>query len=261
MIVIKYGGHAMTDKNGIFSQAIAKAIANGVELVIVHGGGPQVDVALKREKISTQSIGGFRVTTPEIFEVVEKVLSGQVGPMVVSALQSVGVRAQAVSGMKSKTLFAKKLMTLVDGTPVDLGLAGEIIRVDTSFMNSLLSNGITPVVSPTSNNEYGEGGLNVNGDISAAAIAGTLGADALIIMTDVEGIYRSWPDKSSLISQISATELESLISTFEEGMAPKVKACLDAVASGALAVRIIDGTNPDALSHALAGTGGTLVTK
>jgi acetylglutamate kinase len=80
-------------------------------------------------------------------------------------------------------------------------------------------------------------------------------------MTDVEGIYRSWPDKSSLISQISATELESLISTFEEGMAPKVKACLDAVARGALAVRIIDGTNPDALSHALAGTGGTLVTK
>ena len=261
MIIIKFGGHAMNDENGVFAGAIAKALENKVSMVIVHGGGPQVDVALKKDGIPTELIGGFRVTTPEILDVVERVLSGEVGPAVAKSLNSAGVRAQAISGMKSKTLFAKKLMKLVDGTPADLGLAGEIVRVDTKFINSLLQDGITPVVSPTANNENGDGGLNVNGDISAAAIAGALSAEALIIMTDVEGIYRSWPDKTSLISEISARELESMKSSFEKGMAPKVKACLDAIAGGALAVRIIDGKNPEALARALAGTGGTLVTK
>ena len=261
MIVIKYGGHAMSDENGNFARAISNALENGITLVIVHGGGPQVDIALKSDGIPTELVGGFRITTPEILEVVERVLSGEVGPAVAASLKLVGVRAQAVSGMKSKTLFAKKLRKLVDGTPADLGLAGEIVRVDTSFINSLLKDGITPVVSPTASNENGEGGLNVNGDISAAAIAGALGANSLIIMTDVEGIYRSWPDKNSLISEISAAELESMKATFEKGMAPKVKACFDAIAGGAKAVRIIDGTNPDAFSRALSGVGGTLVTK
>ena len=116
-----------------------------------------------------------------------------------------------------------------------------------------------PVISPIATSEDGTHGYNVNADLAAAAIAGALDAQWLIIMTDVEGIYKNWPDKSSLIESISAQELDSLKASFAEGMAPKVQACLDAIAAGAKAVRIIDGTNPSALRDALLGVGGTLV--
>jgi acetylglutamate kinase len=122
-----------------------------------------------------------------------------------------------------------------------------------------VSTGKVPVISPIASDSEGSIGFNVNADLAAAAIAGALDAEWLIIMTDVEGIYRHWPDKNSLISSITADELESLKSTFSEGMAPKVQACLDAIEAGAKAVRIIDGTNPSALRSALLGEGGTLV--
>jgi acetylglutamate kinase len=122
-----------------------------------------------------------------------------------------------------------------------------------------LEAGIVPVVAPVSSDEDMTTGLNVNADFSAAAIAAALGASALIVMTDVAGIYRSWPDKSSLIDSITAAELESIKSVFAEGMAPKVQAALDALSFGAKAVRIIDGTDPDSFASALAGSGGTLV--
>lgn len=116
-----------------------------------------------------------------------------------------------------------------------------------------------PVISPIASDSEGKLGFNVNADLAAAAIAGALDAEWLIIMTDVEGIYRNWPDRDSLIPSITANELESLKSIFSEGMAPKVQACLDAIEAGAKAVRIIDGTNPLALKDALLGQGGTLV--
>ena len=131
--------------------------------------------------------------------------------------------------------------------------------VDTRALNELVSAGKVPVISPIATNKNGSVGFNVNADLAAAAIAGALDAQWLIIMTDVEGIYKNWPDKSSLISSICAEELESLKATFAEGMAPKVQACLDAIEAGAKAVRIIDGTNPSALKDALLGVGGTLV--
>jgi acetylglutamate kinase len=261
MIVIKFGGHAMSDKNGTFAKAISDAIAAGILPVIVHGGGPQIDVALVEAGIDSHLIGGFRVTTSEIMDVVERVLSDEVGPKVAASLQSCGVNASAISGRKSGTLFAKPLNTLVDGTPVDLGRAGDVSRVDTKAILSMLAEDQVPVISPVAGDETSSQAFNVNGDIAAAAIAGALDADALIIMTDVEGIYRFWPDKSSLISTITQSELSNMKSSFEKGMAPKVKACLDAISAGAKAVRIIDGTNPEALSLALVGRGGTLVTK
>jgi acetylglutamate kinase len=123
----------------------------------------------------------------------------------------------------------------------------------------LLSQGIVPVVAPVSSDEDMTTGLNVNADFAAAAIAASLQASSLIIMTDVAGIYRNWPDKDSLIHSISASELESIKGCFAEGMAPKVQAALDALSYGAKAVRIIDGIDPDSFASALAGTGGTLV--
>ena len=259
MIVIKFGGHAMTDQHGAFAKAIADAISSGVRLAIVHGGGPQIGDALKEAAIESSFIGGFRVTTPDTFEVVERVLANEVGPSVAQSLTDHGVSAVAISGRSSGTLVAKALTTLVDGTPADLGLVGVISSVDPQALIQLLSAGKVPVISPIAASEDGSHGYNVNADLAAAAIAGALDAQWLIIMTDVEGIYRNWPDKGSLIESISAKELESLKAGFADGMAPKVQASLDAIAAGAKAVRIIDGTNPSALKEALLGAGGTLV--
>lgn len=164
-----------------------------------------------------------------------------------------------MSGRTSGVLVAERQSTLVDGTVADLGLVGEIVQVKPEAIVSAVSAGKVPVISPIASDEIGSIGFNVNADLAAAAIAGALDADWLIIMTDVEGIYRNWPDKSSMIPSISAAELSAMKATFAQGMAPKVQACLDAIAAGAKAVRIIDGTNPSALKNALLGEGGTLV--
>ena len=259
MIVIKFGGHAMTDEHGAFAKAIAEAISSGATPVVVHGGGPQIGEALKEAGIESHFLGGFRVTTPETFAVVEQVLAYEVGPAVANSLSAQGVPAIALSGRRSGTLIAERQTKLVDGTTADLGLVGTVTSVNTKSINELIEDGKVPVLSPIATSADGQIGYNVNADIAAAALAGALDAQWLIIMTDVEGIYRNWPDKGSLISIITASELESMKATFAEGMAPKVQACLDAIAAGAKAVRIIDGTNPSALKSALLGEGGTLV--
>ena len=260
VLVVKFGGHAMSDNDGAFGQGLAAAKASGARIVVVHGGGPQINAALEKAGIASNFVGGFRVTTSETFTIVEDVLSNQVGPTLAQTLTHSGVLALAISGRHSGTLFAARQLPLIDGTPTDLGLVGEIKDVDPVAINELLERGITPVVSPISNDVASAGGLNVNADIAAAAIAGALNAKELIIMTDVPGIYRNWPDKSSLIASITRAELEAIKADFQDGMAPKVQACLEAIAAGAGAVRIIDGRQPQAFADALAHSGGTLVT-
>ncbi len=259
MIVIKFGGHAMSDEHGEFAKAISDAIASGASPVVVHGGGPQISAALENAGIESHFVGGFRVTDEATFAVVERVLADEVGPEVAASLQAHGVDAITMSGRTSGVLVAERQSTLVDGTVADLGLVGEIVQVKPEAIVSAVSAGKVPVISPIASDEIGSIGFNVNADLAAAAIAGALDADWLIIMTDVEGIYRNWPDKSSMIPWISAAELSAMKATFAQGMAPKVQACLDAIAAGAKAVRIIDGTNPSALKNALLGEGGTLV--
>ena len=249
----------MKDENGNFAKAIAAALAKGEKVVVVHGGGPQIDAALKAKAIASDWMGGFRVTTKEIFDVVEDVLVNQVGQQVAATLSASGIKAQAISARQLPTVIAKRRTTLIDGTPADLGYVGEVQSVDPAQLLELLDNGVVPVVAPVSSDEDLKTGLNVNADFAAAAIAAALQASALIIMTDVAGIYRNWPDKSSLIDQISAAGLESIKAGFAEGMAPKVQAALDALSFGAKAVRIIDGTDPNSFASALAGQGGTLV--
>ena len=263
MIVIKFGGHAMTDTSGSFAEVIKRSLANEA-CVVVHGGGPQIDAALKTHQLDSTFIGGFRVTTPEIFAVVQQVLSGTVLREVVGHLRSHDVPAVGISGRDGGTLQATLLTTLVDGSSADLGRVGEVERVDTALLKSLLDGGFTPVVSPIAVEfdgevEVSQHGLNVNADLAAAAIAGALDASALIFMTDVPGIYRNWPDRDSLINEISASDLSAIKHEFDGGMAPKVKACLDAIEKGAKVVRIIDGRDPKALDDALNGVGGTAV--
>ncbi len=266
MIVIKFGGHAMTDSEGLFAQAVQAALDIGQECVIVHGGGPQINEALDQANIPSTFLGGFRVTSLEAFGVVQSVLSGTVLRNVVAQLRSAGINAVGVTGRDGGLLIAKQLQELVDGTPAELGYVGEVVRVDTSLLTSLLASGFLPVVSPIAvsgddSDEDSNTGLNVNADLAAGAIAGALGADSLIVMTDVAGIYRNWPDVNSLIGSISFNELELIKSEFSEGMAPKVLAALNAIASGAASVRIIDGKDPQAFALALRGLGGTLVTR
>jgi len=260
MIIVKYGGNAMRDENGDFSKAIADAIADGIEIVIVHGGGPQINQALDSKGIKSQWVAGLRVTTPETFQVVEEVLVKNVGPSLAASLKKAGVNAQSISGRALPTLLAERMSVEIDGNSHDVGLVGEITRVDPAQVLELLKGGITPVVAPISSSVDGLVGYNVNADFAAAAIASALQATTLIMMTDVSGIYRNWPDKNSLIDKISVAELKEIKSTFSDGMRPKVQAALEALAYGVKAVRIIDGTNTETFSQALAGTGGTLVT-
>ena len=249
----------MKDENGNFAKAISAAQKAGEQVVVVHGGGPQIDAALNAKGIVSTWIGGFRVTTREIFDVVEDVLVNQVGNEVAATLGKAGIKAQAMSARTLPTVIANRRAHLIDGTPADLGFVGNVTKVNPSALLELIDQGIVPVVAPVSSNEDLVTGLNVNADFAAAAIAAALGASSLIVMTDVAGIYRNWPDKDSLIEKISAVELESIKSGFAEGMAPKVQAALDALSFGAKAVRIIDGTDPDSFASALAGQGGTLV--
>jgi acetylglutamate kinase len=261
VLVVKFGGHAMSDNDGAFGKRLALAIAEGLKVVIVHGGGPQINKALEECGITSEFIGGFRVTTPEVFAVVEQVLSNEVGPAVAATLTKSGVAALAISGRHSGTIFAVRQNSLVNGEAADLGLVGTVKKVDTEAIEVLLEKGVVPVVSPVANDLESESGLNVNADIAAAAVAGSLHAKELVIMTDVPGIFRNWPDVSSLIKEIDSKELMQIKSTFSEGMAPKVQACLDALDAGASAVRIIDGRDPQAFADALANKGGTLVVK
>ena len=249
----------MKDENGNFAKAISAAQKAGEQVVVVHGGGPQIDAALDAKGIVSTWIGGFRVTTREIFDVVEDVLVNQVGNEVAATLGKAGIKAQSMSARTLPTVIANRRTQLIDGTAADLGFVGNVQKVDPAALLELLDKGIVPVVAPVSSDEDLQTGLNVNADFAAASIAAALGASSLIVMTDVAGIYRNWPDKDSLIEKISATELESIKFGFAEGMAPKVQAALDALSFGAKAVRIIDGTDPDSFASALAGQGGTLV--
>lgn len=251
----------MTDAHGDFAAAIASALSKGVQIVIVHGGGPQINAALESAGIESKFVGGFRVTTPEIFEIVEKVLTHEVGPAIANSLLKIGVNAVAISGRTSESLIAEPQRKLVDGTPADLGLVGVITAVNPQAIRNALKGGQVPVISPIAIDENFRGGLNVNADLAAAAIAGALDATALVIMTDVAGIFSDWPDKESLIEEITFTELSKIKNSFADGMAPKVQACLDAIQAGAQAVRIIDGTDSESFELALNNSGGTLVTK
>lgn len=260
MIVIKYGGHALP-KPGT-SDPVLKAIADlhlaGQKVVLVHGGGPQIDEELRFHQIESRMVSGYRYTTSEIFEVVQRTLSGQVLRTLVNQLISAGVNAVGLSTADGSIIRAKQMHPLVDGTLVDIGMVGDIDNVDVSLLTYLLERNYFPVLSPVGVDSHGNG-LNINADIAAGAIGGALKADEVLFMTDVPGIYRDFPDPNSLIHQIPANELREISSSFHSGMIPKVKAALNALDSGANRVRVIDGRSVDNLLSAFRGVGGTVV--
>ena len=262
MIVIKYGGHALPTP-GTQDPVIgllAKEFAAHHSLVLVHGGGPQIDAELALHGIPREMIGGYRKTTPEVFAVVQKVLSGDVLRTLVNQFVSYGIKAVGLSAGDGALLRVHQMRPLVNGEAVDIGLVGDIEKVNPRILINLLNDGFLPVISPVAVDSKGQG-FNVNADIAAGAIAGSLNADEMIFMTDVAGIYRNYPDPGSLIKQIDVEELRILQPTFVEGMAPKVKAALTALDAGAKQVRVIDGREIENLKNALNGLGGTVISK
>jgi acetylglutamate kinase len=251
MMIVKFGGHAMTDADGLFASSIGLALSKGEKVIVVHGGGPQINAELSRLNIESTFVNGFRYTTEEIFEVVENVLTKDVGPEVASNLHSNGINARAISGKDSNILT---------GSPIEgLGKVGKISKVNIEPIQEILDAQIVPVIAPIAKDITGGSGLNINADLAAAAISAAYEGSTLIIMTDVAGIYRHWPDESSLICEITSSELSKLKNSFSDGMLPKVQAVLEAVDAGAQTVRIIDGTNEKSFEEALSGRGGTLV--
>jgi acetylglutamate kinase len=244
-MVIKYGGHAMVDPlaRRAFAADLVFLRYAGIQPVVVHGGGPQITAMLDRLGITSEFRGGYRVTSPEAAEVVRMVLVGQVGRELVGLINEHGPFAVGMSGEDARLFTARRKGTVVDGIEVDLGQVGEVDRVDVSAVTDLLATGRIPVVSSVAPDAQGVP-HNVNADTAAAALAAALGARKLVMLTDVPGLYRNWPDTSSLVSQINAAELATLLPTLESGMVPKMEACLSAVRDGVPAAHVVDGRVP-----------------
>ncbi|MDP3892289.1 acetylglutamate kinase [Nocardioides sp.] len=248
IVVIKYGGNAMTDD--VLKRAFAEDIAflrfAGFKPVVVHGGGPQISQMLDRLDIKSEFRGGLRVTTPEAMDVVRMVLVGQVQRELVGLVNQHGPLAVGLSGEDAGLFTAEATNTIVDGEEVDLGLVGEVARVRPESVLDLVEAGRVPVISSVAPDEDGLV-HNVNADTAAAALAIALKAEKLLVLTDVEGLYRDWPHSADVIGTISPESLEDLMPSLASGMVPKMTACLQAVRNGVPRATVVDGREPHAV--------------
>jgi len=242
IVVVKYGGNAMTNiaLQTAFADDIVFLHNAGIHPVVVHGGGPQISAMLKRLGIAGEFKGGFRVTTPEVLDIARMVLFGQVGRDLVNLINTHGPYAVGLTGEDARLLTAVRRSVLVDGVETDIGLVGDVEHVNTAVIHDLIAAGRIPVISTIAPDVDGVV-HNINADTAAAAVAEALGAETLLMLTDVEGLYTRWPDRTSLVSEIDTDTLAHLLPTLEEGMVPKIEACLRAVVAGVPSAHVIDG--------------------
>ena len=248
VVVVKYGGNAMVDEE--LKQAFARDMVflrlAGILPVVVHGGGPQISAMLERLGLPGEFRGGLRVTTPETIDVVRMVLVGQVGRELVGLINQHGPYAVGLSGEDAGLFRAERRTALVGGEEVDIGLVGDVVEVSPDAVLDIVRAGRIPVVAGIAPDVDGQV-HNINADSAAAALAAALGAAKLVVLTDVEGLYAAYPDPESLVSELTADELEPLLPTLEAGMAPKMEACLRAVRGGVEQAHVIDGRVPHAV--------------
>jgi acetylglutamate kinase len=268
-IVVKYGGHAMSEDHLAvdFGKDIALLKQVGINPVIVHGGGPQINSMLERLEIKSTFIDGLRITDAAMVEVVEMVLAGSVNKQIAGLINQAGALAVGISGRDGGLIRAKKLTrTLRDpGSEIesvlDLGFVGEPAYVDTRVIHALTGAGLIPVIAPVGTGEDGQT-YNINADTAAGAIAGALNASRLLMLTDVAGVL----DKSgNLLTEIAVANIQGLIEdgTISGGMIPKVLTCIEAIKQGVKGATILDGRVPHALLLELFTEGGigTLIHK
>ncbi|WP_395640580.1 acetylglutamate kinase [Pseudolysinimonas sp.] len=247
IVVVKFGGNAMVspELQRAFAEDMVYLRYVGLKPVVVHGGGPQITAMLDRLGIPSEFRGGYRVTTPEAMEVVRMVLTGQVSRELVTLINEHGPLASAISGEDAGLFGGRRRGAEVDGETVDIGLVGDVVQVDPAAVLAEVEAGRIPVVSSIAPDLDVPGqSLNVNADSAAAALAVALGAEKLVVLTDVAGLYADWPNRDSLVSNITVPELTVLLPRLESGMIPKMTACLEAVTGGVPKAAIIDGRRP-----------------
>ncbi len=243
IVVVKYGGNAMIDEDlkAAFAADMVFLRTVGAKPVVVHGGGPQITAMMQRLNLAGgEFVGGFRVTTPEILDVVRMVLFGQVGRDLLGKINSHGPYAVGTSGEDAGLFTAERRLVEVDGEPKDIGLVGTIVDVNPAALMDIIDAGRIPVVSGIAPGLDGNV-YNINADEAAGALAAALGAERLVVLTNVEGLYTDWPDRDSLLSKIQVAELTKLMPGLDSGMIPKMQACLTAVTGGVRAAHVIDG--------------------
>ncbi|MFQ3548498.1 MAG: acetylglutamate kinase [Armatimonadota bacterium] len=244
-VVIKYGGNAMIDedlKRSVIRDIVLMKFV-GMNVILVHGGGPEISSVMQKIGKEPTFVNGLRVTDEETMEIVEMVLAGKTNKGIVSIMNNLGAKAVGLSGKDANLIMAEKATS-----SVDLGFVGKVTKVNPEVLKDLLEHNYTPVVSSVAIGSNGES-LNVNADHIAGEIAAKVGAVKLIIMTDVTGIYRDFNDKTSLISELHIDEARQLMlnKVIDKGMVPKVEACITSISGGVERAHIIDGTVPHAL--------------
>ena len=267
-LVIKYGGHAMTDKDMqlSFASDIALLQQVGSKPVVVHGGGPQIEQMLKKLNIKTGFVDGLRVTDKNTVNIVEMVLSGAINKSIVAAILSAGAKAVGISGKDGGLIKAEKIMSRRDPESaiekvVDLGFVGKPSNIDNKVLDALMQGGLIPVVAPLGLGEDGQT-YNINADTVAGAISSSLGARRMLMLTDVPGVLEK---DGNLIKELSSKQAKNLIKKgiVTSGMIPKLETCIEAVENGTDAAVILDGRAPHAVLMELFTEhgGGTLIRK
>ena len=269
-VVVKYGGNAMLDDS--LKQAVAQDIADlsraGVRLAIVHGGGPEITGLLKAMNKKSEFVAGLRVTDAETATLAQMALVGKTNPELVNFINRAGVRAVGLNG-KDADLFEvrRHLATVYENgvaQQVDIGFVGEVSSVRRELLQTLLDGGYVPVIAPIGADAAGQT-YNINADTAAAAVAAQLQADVFLLLTDVEGVFRDYHDKSSLITELSFAEATAMIQAgvVDGGMIPKVQACMGALEKGARLARVVDGRRPHCIVESLqpGNVAGTAVVK
>jgi acetylglutamate kinase len=245
-VVIKFGGNAMVDQDALtaFIDGVKQLVQSGANPVVVHGGGPQISAGLKAAGITSEFKGGYRVTTAESVQVVRDVLVNEVNKELVDLMNANGVTAISMPGDIDGLLTAEHRTVLVDGVQEDIGLVGEVVAVDASAIKTKVDSGQVPVISTAARAIDGQL-FNVNADTATSAVAIALAANEMIMLTDVPGVYANWPDRDSLITQMTAAELSQLLPKLESGMVPKMEACLRAIEGGLPTVRVVGNLNDE----------------
>lgn len=245
-IVVKYGGNAMIDETlkSQVMQDISLLHYVGIRPILVHGGGPEISALMKQMGHEPTFVGGLRVTDAATMEIVEMVLAGKTNKGIVALLNKQGAKAVGLSGKDANLIIALKM----ESAKGDLGFVGDIAQVNPGILNLLVSEGYVPVISSVAIGPDGES-YNVNADHVAGHIAAAVGAAKLVMLTDVEGLYADFSDKSSLISEMDIAQAEAMIKTgaAEKGMIPKLEACITALEAGVNRAHLIDGRVPHAL--------------